>query len=516
MKYSPFLKSQKGKKNVLLIYAPLYKGLPGRDEVMGYSKLTYEDYIKNPCVWNIVPPKWVAELSEKGYKGISAIDFYDDIFGDDLEVSRLPEDYISGEYAGIAVERVPQFYPSGKPKLNRNGQQEYKGKRHTITQGNVELYDLIEKSENFCMISPISYIGKNRTIENARYLYALCIEVDYIEPKHGIDELIYSWERDYKPIPKPTYIVCSGNGLHIYYVFERPLPLWKNVYISLNEAKKYLTPRFWTKFITTAYEKIEYESLNQPFRCVGTATKNGSYAMAFEVGEKVTIEYMNKFLPEDKKIEQFYKASRPLEQAKELYPEWYKKRIIEGKERGHYNRYKPIYFNWIEKILEGAEVGKRYNCLENLCSLAVQCQIDPEQVEKDCRMVAERLERLTVSDDNHFTDYDVLCALKTYYTAGEKAYRRRTDFISKKTGIPLIPNKRNGRKQEVHLMGARAIQEINDKVNGTNWREGNGRPTAEQTVKEWQQAYPEGRKADCIWETGLSKPTVYKWWNEGK
>lgn len=284
----------------------------------------------------------------------------------------------------------------------------------------------------------------------------------------------------------------------------------------MNEAKKYLTPRFWTKFITTAYEKIEYESLNQPFRCVGTATKNGSYAMAFEVGEKVTIEYMNKFLPEDKKIEQFYKASRPLEQAKELYPEWYKKRIIEGKERGHYNRYKPIYFNWIEKILEGAEVGKRYNCLENLCSLAVQCQIDPEQVEKDCRMVAERLERLTVSDDNHFTDYDVLCALKTYYTAGEKAYRRRTDFISKKTGIPLIPNKRNGRKQEVHLMGARAIQEINDKVNGTNWREGNGRPTAEQTVKEWQQAYPEGRKADCIRETGLSKPTVYKWWNEGK
>lgn len=64
-------------------------------------------------------------------------------------------------------------------------------------------------------------------------------------------------------------------------------------------------------------------------------------------------------------------------------------------------------------------------------------------------------------------------------------------------------------------MGARAIQEINDKVNGTNWREGNGRPTAEQTVKEWQQAYPEGRKADCIRETGLSKPTVYNGGTKG-
>ena len=39
-----------------------------------------------------------------------------------------------------------------------------------------------------------------------------------------------------------------------------------------------------------------------------------------------------------------------------------------------------------------------------------------------------------------------------------------------------------------------------------------GRPTAEKTVKQWQQKHPEGKKADCIRETGLSKPTVYKWW----
>ena len=487
---------------------------------MGYSKLTYEEYIENQDVWSITPPKWASELSAKGYVGRCAIDFYDDIFGDDLEVSRMPEDYVSGEYGGIAVERVPQFYPSGKPKLNRNGQQEYKGKRYTITQGNGELYDLIEKSENFCMLSPISYVGKNRTIENARYLYALCIEVDYIEPKHGIDELVYSWERDYKPIPKPTYIVCSGNGLHLYYVFERPLPLWKNVYISLNEAKKYLTPRLWTKFVTTAYGKIEYESLNQPFRCVGSVTKSGSYAMAFEVGEKVTIEYMNRFLPTDKKIEQFYKASCTLEQAEELYPKWYQRRIVEGEDRGHYNRHKPIYFNWIEKILEGAEVGKRYNCLENLCSLAVQCQIEPEQVEKDCRMVAERLEELTVSEDNHFTEYDIMCALRTYYVADEKAYRRRTEFISKKTGIPLTPNKRNGLKRKDHLEIARAIQTIKDRQQGKNWREGNGRPKGssqqKEVVRKWRIAHPEGTPKDCIADTGISKNTVYRWWSVGE
>ena len=36
---------------------------------------------------------------------------------------------------------------------------------------------------------------------------------------------------------------------------------------------------------------------------------------------------------------------------------------------------------------------------------------------------------------------------------------------------------------------------------------------AEQTVREWQESHPAGKKADCIRETGLSKPTVYKWWN---
>lgn len=476
---------------------------------MGHSKLTYEEWIEHPDVWGIVPPKWATELSNKGYVGRCAIDFYDDIFGDDLEVSRMPEDYQTGEYAGIAVEKIPQFYPSGLPKLDKKGQQKYQGKRYTVTQGNGELYDLIEKSENFCMISPISYAGKNRTIENARYLYALCIEVDHIEPKHGIDELVYSWERDYQPIPKPTYVVCSGNGLHIYYVFERPLPLWKNVYMSLNEAKKYLTPLLWTDYVSTAFDNIEYESLNQPFRCVGTITKDGSYAMAFEVGEKVTIEYMNRFLPKDKKIEHFYKATCNLEQAKELYPDWFQRRIVEGKPRGHYNRHKPIYFNWIEKILKGAKVGKRYNCLENLCSLAVQCQIDPEQVERDCRMVAERFEKMTVTDDNHFTEYDILCALKTYYLADEKAYRRRTEFISKKTGIPLTPNKRNGRTQAKHLQGARAIRDINN----DNWREGNGRKAKQDVVQEWRRQNPDGKKIDCHKETGLSRVTIDKWWD---
>ena len=484
---------------------------------MGSCRLTYEDMMSHPEVWGKELPKWATELAEKGYKGVCAVDFYSDIFGDDLEEERLPDDYKRGEYAGIAIEKVKKTDDKGNLVLDNKNRPRYIGRRYTITKGNMKLYNLIDSSDNFCMIAPISYAGRVRKNDNARYMYALCIEVDHIKPKTGLQELIYSWVRDFLAVPEPTYIVCSGAGLHLYFVFERPIPLWRNVFEQLTEVKKYFTPILWSQYISLASDAIQYESINQPFRCVGTRTKAGSYALAFKVGKKITIEQLNSFLPKELKLNCVYKSKHTLDEAKRLYPEWYQRRIEQGQERGCYNRHKPIYYNWIDKILKGAVVGKRYNCLENLCSLAVQCNIEPEQVEADCRRIAEHFERLTNSEDNHFTEYDVLCALKTYHTASEQAYRRKIEYIAKKTGIPLTPNKRNGRKQIVHLMGTRALQQINDQVNGTNWREGNGRPkesgTKAQQVFDYRVAHPDAKKIDCERETKLSRHTVLKWWN---
>lgn len=474
---------------------------------MGYSKVRYEDIEEHPEAYGAILPKWAVELSEKGYEGVCAIDFYDDLFMDDLAEQKLPEDYVTGEYTAIAVERILKVDKEGKPILDKEGRKQYKGRRTTITQGNIELYDLIEASYNFCLMAPISYAGRSRENKNARYMYALCIEVDDIQEEGGLNELIYSWERKNQPVPKPTYIVCSGNGLHLYYVFERPIPMWQNVFESITEYKKYMTPRLWTKYITSA-EKIQFESINQPFRIVGTKTKDAGITLAFRVGEKVTIEYMNQFAPDDKAMDCIYKSKHTLAEAKELYPEWYKRRIEEGKARGHWNRHEGIYYNWIEKIYNGAVVGKRYNCLENLCSLAVQCQIPPEQVKEDCEKLAEYLESLTTEEKNHFTRYDILCALKTYEEGKEQAYRRKIEYISNRTGIQLTPNKRNGRKQKKHLEGARAIRDINN----PNWREGNGRKPKAEAVREWQESHPNGTKAECHRETGLDPKTIRRWW----
>ena len=39
-----------------------------------------------------------------------------------------------------------------------------------------------------------------------------------------------------------------------------------------------------------------------------------------------------------------------------------------------------------------------------------------------------------------------------------------------------------------------------------------GRPTKEIEVQQWRYEHPTGSKADCIRDTGISKPTVYKYW----
>ena len=77
--------------------------------------------------------------------------------------------------------------------------------------------------------------------------------------------------------------------------------------------------------------------------------------------------------------------------------------------------------------------------------------------------------------------------------------------------LQAIRAQRHNRKDHVKVMNTmKALK----KQLGEEVKEGRpkGSGTAEQTVREWQESHPAGKKADCIRETGLSKPTVYKWW----
>ncbi len=311
----------------------------------------------------------------------------------------------------------------------------------------------------------------------------------------------------------PTYIVSSGTGLHLYYVFENPIMLFPNVVKQLQKYKRELTRIVWQGYITSLEENVQYESLFQGFRVVGTITKKGERARAFETGDLVTMEYMNQFVDDEYKTKDFaYKSKLTLKQAKEKYPEWYEKRIINKVSKGTWITNRAVY-DWWKVKLKGVTTGHRYYCMMMLAVYARKAGIDREELERDAFVFMKKFDALPSSEDNPFTEKDVIDALQAY---DDKYMTYPINSISYLTDIRIEKNKRNYQKQKYHLEEARAIRDIRMNRLGKDWREGNGRPkgsgTKKEIVKKWKEKNPNGKKVDCIRDTGLDKKTVYKWW----
>ena len=294
---------------------------------------------------------------EERFEEINYRDFYRDIFpvgsfqDEDREGRGINQ---NGIYNGIAVA------------INQNTK---KIKRFTITDDLKRLDDLVN-SNDFCLMSPISYVGKSRKSENARYLYALAIDLDGVDTDKNWDFLMQQIENGHNMVsfiwglPKPTYIVSSGTGLHLYYVFEEPIPLFKNIVDELIKIRTRITWQAWTQGASTLHDSVQYESLFQGFRIVGTITKKGNRAKAYKVGDKVTIEYLNKYVPESYRITDLrYKSKLSKVKAKFLYPEWYQRRIENNQPRNSWRCKPDLYYWWIRRLKEGAEQGHRYWCL---------------------------------------------------------------------------------------------------------------------------------------------------------
>ena len=430
---------------------------------------------------------------------VSYKEFYRDVFPvGSFEQKGVFE---KGKYNGILVEVTNEKLNSGKPRVLR----------HTITD-DLEKLDEVVSRDNFCLMSPISYAGKTRDSSMARELYALAFDLDGListdkSPYSGIKELFWQIENTDYRIPKPTYVVSSGTGLHLYYVFEKPIPLFANVLEQLEVYKRKLTWFLWHDSISTLHDKIQYEPVCQGFRVVGTITKTGERVRAFKTGPKVTMEYMNSYYPDEFQVKEFtYKSDLKLDQAKEKYPEWYQERIIEKKPKNTWIFNRRVYDRWLQRIQTEYSVGHRYWCVWVLAVTAMKCGVSLDELERDAFGLIERFNK----DENPFTKEDVLAALEGYDSAW---FTYPVEKMAYRSDIPIEKNKRNGRKQDVHIKymnNQRAFKvEMGECTNG-------GRPDKQKIVQKWRLKNPEGTKYQCVKDTGLSKNTVKKWWEENK
>ena len=508
-------------------------------------------------------------FSKKGYETISPMDFYRAIFpqGELAEYNAKPRSEEANQewkYNGILLENTHKSRNTRK-KNPRTGKMEYTEKaiwrNYMVLDDLNRIQDVVDQygqTESEFFIAPMSYLGRRRNKEHERWIYACIIEVDH--PKTGIidghreqlglKQLLYDWTDSPLSYLMPSACVCSGSGLHLIYLLDRPYPIsdpyqkdqWDNF-------RNRFTDRIWNKLVTKAPR--QYENHCQSFRVVGTRTKKGQRVEAFWLSKKrytidelfsqvnyddpPTWETFEEFLEIEKsgvlkdcvyepdeimklekkpmpKLSKDDKLSPRLQAAREKYGEdWFQRRIIEKqppKSIGQWTCHRGLYDWFLREARNNPYEGSRYNRIHALAEYAVKCGISYDELKADAFDLYELFKEVDASDPFRYLEF--VKARDEYFN--EIAHKSTRDWIEKNTGVSMKPPaKRNGRKQKVHLRRARILQD-DDYPNG-EWRNKEGAPTKQDIVLEWRSKHPDGKKIDCERDTGLSRHTVLKWWD---
>lgn len=429
----------------------------------------------------------------------------------------VPEEQLVMDYSGYGCWRYNPivFYQEVVDGQKKN--------RHRIILKEDDESLRFLSGRKFAIMSPITYVGRNNTQENARYLYALAFDLDGVSMRchHKMFDLVKR-----RMMPMPNLIVNSGHGYHLYYLLEDPVALYPVIVPLLNRVKHGLTNILWNMG-TSELEDRQYQSILQSFRLPGTLTKFGKRIRAFVTrSDRYTLEDLNGYLskyklsPEELFVctgkAKYNPKGVTLSEAERMWPEWYFSRVVQKKRVGrkwHVNR--AVYDWWLHLLQEADDEIKehhRYWCILTLVIYAVKCDVPRDEVLADALALVPKMDSYTKTEDNHFTESDVYDAMLAY---DENYNKWPIKTIEDTTTIRIERNRRNGRKQDVHLKAARAMQTALDPDG--SWREGNGRKAQRDIVKQWKEKNPDNNnKSQCAKETGLSRPTVRKWWDPDK
>ena len=451
------------------------------------------------------------EILSNRYEEVNGEDFYRYIFPDNENSDEHHMDYSMPN--ALYLYKDPEDDET-KRRLRRRvmyndtWQQDYM----TYVEGN-----------EMTLCSGIAYRGCTNTLENAQRMYALIFDLDGV----GYGELMSFFMRTEVPpehvrsIPIPTFMVLSGNGLHLYYVFDKPIDLYPNIKLQMKALKYDLTFRFWDYKGTSQVKSIQYQSIVQGFRMVGSInSKYGNTVTAFKSGEKVSLEHLNAYAKPENRVDlkrSFRPSKIDRKTAKELYPEWYQRVVVEGNKKpkkwdiaGKVHGDNPYaLYDWWKHHVYGIKGGHRYFFLMCLVIYACKCDVPKDKLAADMQEMFEVLKN--IEHENPLTQEDVKSAMECY---SKEYYNFTIDDIELLTDVRIDKNKRNGRKQADHI---KLMNFVRDEINhNADWRNKDGRPKGTHKGREvfkWRQAHPDGRKVDCEKDTGLSKPTVLKWWD---
>ena len=366
-------------------------------------------------------------------------------------------------------------------------------------------------------------------------VYAIVIDADSVTSKrldsifqNGF-ELKLSDTKTHK-LPKPTYIVNSGTGIHLYYVFNEPIPYFKKQSNELNKLYKMMAHDLTADHHFGMKEQILW--IGQPYRMVGSLTKIDTETTAFMYGDEWNIDELANWYGITTKFER--RKNIKMEISKDTFRE-----ISYNNTKTEVNNEvfieTPITNSSIKKITaipkhtnikfydstfkgikEKTTCGHRYYSMVALCAVAKKCQITKDRLEND---LSELADYFNLEAKNNGTplieDDEVRNALKSFKEIGKKNTRVTLEnWLGWKYDAPYRKDKKVRRSREAHLKRARALLQLAIEAGEVNPAKKADKYRAK--VEQILINIPTAKKCDVIRETGFDKKTVYKYYDEIK
>ena len=375
---------------------------------------------------------------------------------------------------------------------------------------------------DFAIMSGLTYFGRKATLENASKCYALIMDLDGVEDDKL--NIFLSWVCPVaKKCPYPNYIALSGHGLHLYWVFDEPIDLYPDIKKQLKAFKFAWIQRIWNGD-TSTIETPQYQGINQGFRPFGCKTKiDGVRVRVFKnvMAHPYTVEEMNSHVLEETNArlnlnQKVKMGNTRLEVAKERWPEWYKKRIINKEDTSHWAVSSNLYRWYLKQIQGKSSYGHRYFCILHLATIGRRCSIydekknpNPityEQVRADAYAIKEHMNNLNPNEP--FTDSDIEAALECF----DWDFANSTiETVSNHVGFDIKRNeRRNGETQAFHLEVARFKKKLLNQSGKGNAKNA-GRKSKRQQIVDYAALHPLDSPTEIARALGISRTTVYKW-----
>ena len=155
-----------------------------------------------------------------GYKN----EFLEERYGKPWDPA-LVYDFIFGDYIQEQGVVLKEKYNGILVYSEKNKDEEDVFKREMFFKGS----DLLLKRSNkpFLITNGVLYAGKKNKAENARLMCAMIIDLEGVDDLDKLEFLLHRFELSISEpcvanhTTKPTFLINSGIGFHVYYVFEK-------------------------------------------------------------------------------------------------------------------------------------------------------------------------------------------------------------------------------------------------------------------------------------------------------